>query len=647
MNSLPRNYSIKNFKAFGEQNNQVPLRPITLVFGANSAGKSSLLHSLIWINEALRSKSFDFRFPDLGGKSIDLGYFSQMIHGHDLTKRIAVDMTFTPDQFSDESNSFFNLDNGIKVSFTIGKRFKANISEPTLLDCRLESMNGKVFLSLIRNSNPELAVSNLDSLHSFLSNHPTYFREYEIASKFLSSYSAVLNGVILDEVVDILPGQFQFYANDSSESLTGDYETDVFWEKILPKSIENLFSEINKLILNSIGAMEYVPPLRELPPRYFNYVESDHLWTRVFDDKILSKKVNTWLQGSRIVDSPKQTNAGYELIFSTFYSTALLEREMPLYAHEQMAGALLNEKANRSDMAAQVAILYDKLKDDFFEANPWYLREHQDLVKAITEKELERDPDGYQKKYEDEFFFEKIEEAVTLEVIGERYLTRELLEDESSYVAELYRRWLAEQEEVIDVMNQYSTAQETAEFLLNRKYSGSMQYDQYVNSEYVRREIQLRDLRTNVRVSLQDIGVGVSQVLPVILQAYGSKNKLIAIEQPEIHLHPRLQSDLADVFIESALGENQNSFLLETHSEHLILRLLRRIRETTNEDFSDWPEDLKKACPNGIRPQDVAVLYVKPGEEGAEVIELPITPDGDFTCPWPSGFFTERSRELF
>ena len=160
-------------------------------------------------------------------------------------------------------------------------------------------------------------------------------------------------------------------------------------------------------------------------------------------------------------------------------------------------------------------------------------------------------------------------------------------------------------------------------------------------------EIALFDKRAGIQVSLRDVGVGISQVLPVLVESYANQEKLIAIEQPEIHIHPALQAELADVFIESALGGTQNKFLLETHSEHLILRLLRRIRETSNGDFSDWSDSLRAACPEGIRPEDVAVLYVQPREHGAEIIELPVTEDGDFSLPWPEGFFTERDRELF
>ena len=146
---------------------------------------------------------------------------------------------------------------------------------------------------------------------------------------------------------------------------------------------------------------------------------------------------------------------------------------------------------------------------------------------------------------------------------------------------------------------------------------------------------------------MRDVGVGISQIVPVLIHAGAGKNQTIAIEQPEIHIHPRLQAELGDVFVESALGENKNTFLLETHSEHLILRILRRIRETTEGDLEDWPEELKNACPKGLRPEDVEVLYVEPGEDGAKVVELPVTPDGDFSRPWPDGFFADRVRELY
>ncbi|MCK5481801.1 MAG: DUF3696 domain-containing protein, partial [Gammaproteobacteria bacterium] len=152
-------------------------------------------------------------------------------------------------------------------------------------------------------------------------------------------------------------------------------------------------------------------------------------------------------------------------------------------------------------------------------------------------------------------------------------------------------------------------------------------------------ELILLDRRTDTQVSHRDVGIGVSQVLPVLVSAFASQEKIIAIEQPEIHLHPALQAELGDVFIESALADNGNTFLLETHSEHLILRILRRIRETAENELEEG------AMP--VSPDQVAVLYVQPGKKGSEIIHIPINEDGEFERPWPQGFFAERARELF
>ena len=152
-------------------------------------------------------------------------------------------------------------------------------------------------------------------------------------------------------------------------------------------------------------------------------------------------------------------------------------------------------------------------------------------------------------------------------------------------------------------------------------------------------DLVLIDERTKTPVSHRDIGIGVSQVLPVLVSAYASKNELLAIEQPEIHLHPALQAELGDVFLESALGGAGNTFLIETHSEHLLLRILRRIRETSDGELPQGVPD--------VYPEQVAVLYVQPGREATEVLHIPVTADGEFERAWPNGFFAERAEELF
>lgn len=153
--------------------------------------------------------------------------------------------------------------------------------------------------------------------------------------------------------------------------------------------------------------------------------------------------------------------------------------------------------------------------------------------------------------------------------------------------------------------------------------------------EYTR----LFDMRTNTIVSPKDVGIGVSQVLPVLTMALSARQKLIAIEQPELHLHPAIQAELADVFLESAL-HRKNKLIIETHSESFILRILRRIRETA-ESGSRRSSHLR------VQPDHVSVVYVQPTDSGSRVFEIPLTSEGEFGTHWPEGFFAERVKELF
>jgi len=143
-------------------------------------------------------------------------------------------------------------------------------------------------------------------------------------------------------------------------------------------------------------------------------------------------------------------------------------------------------------------------------------------------------------------------------------------------------------------------------------------------------EVILVDTRNKkgVEVNLSDVGFGISQILPFIIQSLAGSEQIITIEQPEIHIHPRLQADLGDLIAHTIKAPYNNQFLIETHSEHLVLRIQRLIRK-------------KK-----LKPEDVSVLFVSRGREGSNVQQLRLDEDGDFIDEWPGGFFPERLREL-
>src|SRR5690606_16292388 len=99
-----------------------------------------------------------------------------------------------------------------------------------------------------------------------------------------------------------------------------------------------------------------------------------------------------------------------------------------------------------------------------------------------------------------------------------------------------------------------------------------------------KRHLYFKEIRTDILLSVNQLGTGISQVLPIVVAANSDDLGLVSVEQPELHIHPRFQVELADVFLEAM---RKHSFLIETHSEHLILRLLKRVRQTTDEELPD------------------------------------------------------------
>lgn len=109
-------------------------------------------------------------------------------------------------------------------------------------------------------------------------------------------------------------------------------------------------------------------------------------------------------------------------------------------------------------------------------------------------------------------------------------------------------------------------------------------------------EVKVCTKSSDGMVDLPDVGFGISQVLPVLVQLfYAPANSIIIMEQPEIHLHPRAQAVLADVMIDAIMscenGRERNiQLIIETHSEHFLRRLQRRIAENVlpNDHFSAY-----------------------------------------------------------
>lgn len=141
--------------------------------------------------------------------------------------------------------------------------------------------------------------------------------------------------------------------------------------------------------------------------------------------------------------------------------------------------------------------------------------------------------------------------------------------------------------------------------------------------------ILLRNKNNNIKTTLVDVGFGIGQVLPILIEGLVKQRASICIEQPEIHLHPKLQANLANFFAKDIKSEKANQWIIETHSEALLLRFQRLIRHKV------------------LDPNDISIIYVDPTPNGVRTIHIPLDNDGDFMIDWPNGFFEERVDEMF
>ena len=140
-------------------------------------------------------------------------------------------------------------------------------------------------------------------------------------------------------------------------------------------------------------------------------------------------------------------------------------------------------------------------------------------------------------------------------------------------------------------------------------------------------ELLAQQYKDGPKVGLTDVGFGVSQVLPLLaLCYYADEGSILIIEQPEAHLHPKVQSDLADVLIDVVKNRNVQ-IILESHSEHLLHRLTRRIAEEK------------------LFTEDTALYFCQMNDGKSDIEQLEIDEYGNISN-WPQNFFGDEMGDL-
>jgi hypothetical protein len=649
---IPAVYSVGNFKSIGAPQT-IPIRPITLIFGQNSAGKSSLIQSLLLCRYALENQSFDFQVTRKWGPLVDLGGFRQYIHRHDADRDLVFEFGF--------HRSKLELEQSAAESESI--RFLSGENADGFQNWSFCYLNGvreialRFEVGLPKSSNLARAVegARVKKLQLVLDGYRVVSFSLSPRGKLvLDDFSANAKPVIAG--MRVLARDFVNYVRETEQEDAG-LKTIV--ERLGLESRHKALEFSDKL--PPAGRASPQPPRRWSDLRIFAAAVTERLGSVLRDFVIdgngfaLRQVPQSRLEARREEIEPRSVRA-----------PTPRPREL-----ECIEPSLDQTGTAEETTTIEIEAIDGPVK--FFAGEMEETDELQILAKAFR-FDIELALEGALSSLDRWLTY--IDYIAPFRETPDRYgsLSSGRVSDATWGVAADWARLAAEPRLISEVNRllaekldcpyrlavritapqvDYRALQEKLERILEgrRRIGRVGEGDQTLRDIFSKmlrgkgiERLYLIDARNETEVDFCDVGFGVSQVLPVLLAAVTRDKGFVCIEQPEVHLHPKMQADLADVFIlKAAVSANTEArfFLLETHSEHLILRLLRRLRESHDSEISDATRGFD------LDPRNVSVNYVEIEDGEAKVTNIGVTAEGDFDKEWPQGFFDERAKELF
>ncbi len=500
---------VTNFKGFAGEH-QVPLAPVTLLFGSNSSGKTALLHALALLAENLssspwrrRNDSFELSAPDL-----DLGGYRNLIHKHDISPGNFIGLGATADLIGYRSRftgSRSRLDDIVEV---VGVRSASH-------DFRFaQNEDGRIF-----------PLQTSVTLHG-TKDLPLEFNPVEgdrsLELGYMSQEQADQAAAAIKDLVLRL-------AFSTPEAEPEEFET-------VDDYLAEVFAPSESISL---------PALERLP------------------ETTLAKM---FLYGTGIRPSPGSIGHMNTMGPRRMQRESIIPQELANLLNEViLAGnAILRRSLHRAD----------------------YLGPMRDVPSRLEEL----DP-----------------------------ATPERLTSSGAGIAAMLDR----DRRALQLVNA-SLQQLDIPYTVDVKPVGQEALPSAGNY----RALVLTDLRTNTQVSPRDLGFGITQLLPILVALSRRSSNLLLVEQPELHLHPRLHADLASSFVAAARQDQPTQVIAETHSENLVLRVQRLVRE------------------RALSPEEVSIVYVGSSTgAGSWVQPIRMNDRGELIDEWPGGFFTERAQE--
>ena len=529
---LIKSVQIQNFKGIGRAV-QIDLRPITLLFGCNSAGKSTILHALCYAHEILSHRNVDARKTTRGGDELDLGGFQRFVHAHDPNRPVRL-------------------------------RFELNLEG--------------------RNLSDQLRTDDLQYL-------PVEKDDLDLAADSVRSGCVELR---IGWNPQLKKPSLQSYAVSVDGDCAGSIrKADASWARFSPNLRHPLFSQVGLSEKNDVSPLGgwHLPQQSVLP---------------------------AW--GETLPIYPESTVTDWEYAEQFVYFASVLMVGV---------GQLLRNELARFRYIGPMRDVRPPADDE---------SEIESGMPAAVRDALRRPslPDSTGQAH----WSDGSAAWQVLRKSGTDAVSLDLIHDVND--------WMSRE----DRLNTGYCVQQQATVQLpaNESNVSSIRNGRPLNDvdiEALARAIAragtlttvgLIEVGSELTMRTADVGVGISQILPIVVAALDpARPGITGIEQPELHVHPKIQVELGDLFAQGV--DHGGVFLIETHSEHLMLRLLRRIEETHS-------GELPKGKP-ALRPEQVSVVFVERVHGELRATPLRIDETGEFIDRWPHGFFDERAEELF
>ncbi len=573
---------LENFKPYGGCA-IIPMAPITLIFGENSAGKSSILQALHLLKQTHENRDTDdILTPRAESGIVDLGSFPELIFDHEVSRkfkiRVNFDITDDPLRAAGFQKAEGSCHSLIEEIGGIELHFEYSASKRTVSLCQLEIFDNKVGL-IARfqrfedvSSDPEIQ-DDYKSLDFDLT-HTAYDRD--------QYFDRDPRGILCNTYVT----DSEEFWRDSFESMINERQ------KVVQclKTRRRLLINNGRSALDNQGVMSLVSGAHSMV--FFRLDDADESRNRLIDqDKLVSE-----LEIYGLEKAIKFYSNGFSL--DDFISRMRTEQRRDTLA---VFGMLeLRFSGGFPGLFPEYTTKDSRISPKSILSICELVIELSESLKSILDAVL---PIGPHRSSPDRWYTFAGRKPQDVGLSG-RFLP--------------------------DLLFQDPTLVNTTNDWLKRLGIGYLLKIEKHNTRYLDLyEIRFLDEHREgpVDVNLRDMGFGISQILPLIVQCLACFRNIITIQQPELHIHPRLQSNLGDIFVES-IYKRQNQLIIETHSEHLVLRLQRLVRT------------------GKLNSDDISILHVSRDSSGSFVERLRLDQSGEFIDDWPGGFFPERLEEL-